>query len=602
MLKGSQGRTQRRRADSRAVQARRDEERLTEPHEEPPYPTAPPPRPPALELGEDLDERVATERAERRSRLGAAPRRSTESSLPPPSAFLGEGEYVPTPPPERRIDLSDTPTMAALGRNARGTNPPPLDPTLGERLTQPFSQLAGAVTGAARRRRLRRPPPSALPQVRRKAGLSYRRQGPPFPWHMLLIMALVVAAAVLYGLNLSREVTQRRADDTLERAAQAVAALRNADDASAPALLDAAAVALTDVRATGTVTETAESRQRYEELQREYERAQAAIQKLTYFDDLTEIARHPAAGGLFSSIVVPPPPQGITNTVAFESIYLLDRNGGVLYRMPRGGGPLEPMLRPTDTVGPFVVGNVKDMDWREDNIIAVAQSGDNGPFIFYYRTGDGWGYNALAGSETWVRAGEHFRAVNYGGNLYVWDAGVTPEQADQVQKYLSGNYGQFPDPWIKDTGGQRTANSIDLAIDGNVYLLKPDGHILVFEAGTFKREIVPEDVNPALSTVADFFVTGDPESGSIFLIDFSQRIVEIDKQTGAVIQQVRARPESSVDLSQLTSLYVDTSGVRPMLYLVNGDQVLRGALPDRPRPFRTTTGTPGASTTAEPAP
>jgi len=108
----------------------------------------------------------------------------------------------------------------------------------------------------------------------------------------------------------------------------------------------------------------------------------------------------------------------------------------------------------------------------------------------------------------------------------------------------------------------------------------------VFEAGAFKREIVPQGVNPALSTPAGFFVTGDPESGSIFLIDFNHRVLEIDKQTGALIQQVRARVSSPNNLDQLTSLYVDASGSRPVLYMVNGGQVLRGALPDRPPPFR----------------
>ena len=137
-------------------------------------------------------------------------------------------------------------------------------------------------------------------------------------------------------------------------------------------------------------------------------------------------------------------------------------------------------------------------------------------------------------------------------------------------------------------------------MDGNVYLLKPDGHILVFEAGAFKREIVPQGVNPALSTPAGFFVTGDPESGSIFMIDFNHRVLEIDKQTGTLIQQVRVRPNSPNNFDQLTSLYVDASGSRPVLYMVNGGQVLRGALPDRPPAFRPASKTPAPSGTSAP--
>ncbi|MDQ2995810.1 MAG: hypothetical protein M3R61_01960, partial [Chloroflexota bacterium] len=252
-------------------------------------------------------------------------------------------------------------------------------------------------------------------------------------------------------------------------------------------------------------------------------------------------------------------------------------------------------------IGPLVVGQIRAQAWREDNIVAVAQAGDTGPFTFYFRNGADWGYNLLAGSETWLRAGPHFRAVNYGGNLYVWDAGAAPGLADQVQKYYSGRYGEFPDPWIKDTGEKKTTSALDLAVDGNVYLLKPDGHILVFEAGTFKREIVPQGVNPALSTPAGFFVTGDPESGSIFMIDFNHRVLEIDKQTGALLQQVRARPDSPNELDQLTSLYVDASGSRPVLYMVNGGQILRGSLPDRPPPFRPSSKTPAPDGTNAPS-
>src|SRR6266508_1688043 len=602
-LQGATTRAQQQRAGSRLEQAQREQARLSEAQAEPPYSIAPPPRPHPLQLGESLDERIDQERLARRNRLGAAPLRPTETGDTPPSSFLGEGGYL-TSPAERRIDLSDTPSMAALGKRSNPYGRPEIAPTLGERLTQPIAKIANAFTSMGRRRRLRRPPPRALPRARR-AGLSYRRQSPPFPWIWLLVLILVIAAAVLYGMNLSREITVRQANDSLDHAATVIAALRSADESSAQSRLDAAALALADVRATGALTETIENRQRYEEMEREYERTLAATQKLTYFDDLNLIAMHPVTGGLFTSVVVPPPPQGISNTVTFANIYLLDGNAGVLYRMPRTGGPIEPILRPEDIIGPAVVGKVKAQAWREDNIVAVAQSSDSGPFTFYFRNGDSWGYNTLAGSETWGRVDTHFRAVNYGGNLYIWGAGAA---SDQIQKYLSGNYGQFPDPWIKDYGGQKADSAIDLAIDGSVYLLKPDSHILVYEGGAFKREIVPQGINPPLVTPVSFFVTGEQDSGSIFLIDYSQRVLEIDKQTGALIQQIRARPDSPYHLDQITSMYVDAAGARPVLYLVNGSQILRATLPDRPRPLTepnapTSTGTttPQAATAA-PAP
>jgi len=471
--------------------------------------------------------------------------------------------------------------------------------TLGERLAQPLARVGAALNGIGHRRRLRRPPPSAMPQVRRQAGLSYRRQRPPFPFLLLLLLISLVALLVVYGKSLADQNTLRAADDSLARAEQAMAAVRAApDNASAEQLLRAAEDTLAEVRASGVVTATQENRLRYDQLEQEYERALASIQKLTYFSDLAEIARHPVAGGQFSSVVVPPPPQGITDTGGFGSIYLLDTNSGVLYRMPKNGGGLETFLRPDNNISGLNVGMVKAQAWRVDNVIAVAQTAEGGPFTFYFRNHDQWSYSSLAGSSEWSRASKHFRAVNYEGNLYVW--GAAP---GQVLKYASGSYGDFPLPWIQNDGGQKVETAIDLAVDGKIYLLQPDGRILIFSAGAFEREIAPATMNPPLVTPASFFVTlSDSDHGSIFLVDTNnERIIQIDKQSGAFIQQVRARPDSPIHLDQLTGVYVDESAGRLVLYLVNGGQILRAALPDPPRPFREG-GTPSPTTMPTAAP
>jgi hypothetical protein len=426
---------------------------------------------------------------------------------------------------------------------------------------------------------------------RRQPGLSYRKERPPFPWPLLLLLLSLVALLFLYGTSLVRENAVRQADTTLLVAEQAVAAVRDApDDATARERLAAAREALANVEASGLVTATVENHRRFDELEREYERALAAVQKMTYFEDLEEVAEHPVPGGLFDSVVVPPPPSGITNTVGFASIYLLDVNAGVLYRTPRDGGAVQPFLRPDDTLGPLPVGRVRAQVWRFDNIVAVAQSSDGGPFNYYFRNGESWAYSILAGSEEWGRVSEGpFRVANYEGNLYVW--GVQP---GQVLRYFSGRFGEFPDPWIQNDGGQQFESAVDLAVDGKIYLLRPNGSVLVFSTNeatgerSFEREIATPSLDPPLAATTRFFVSGaSPDAGFIFLLDgANERVVQIDKLTGELIQQVRARPEAGFDLSRLSGLYVDEGAGRPQLDLVNGGQVLRGSLPDRPRPFR----------------
>jgi serine/threonine protein phosphatase PrpC len=603
LAKWPPARGERRRASVARDHDRREAERLQEPYEAPEFSPDPPPLPKPLELGPTIDERAAEERANRRWRLDTLQSRPPELRRLTPSALLGESSYAPPPPIEPSLELHDTPGMAALGRDARparATLPPeenPFGPRRG-----PLRRLASSLGNARRRKR---PPPQAIARPRRQPGLSYRRQRPPFPWLLLLLLVSLVTLLVLYGTNLTRENAVREADTTLQLAEQAVSAIREApDEAAASERLAAAREALADVQASGMVTATVDSRRRFDELEREYERALAAIQKLTYFENLEQVAEHPVPGGLFDSVVVPPPPRGITNTVGFASLYLLDTNAGVLFRAPREGGRPEPMLRPEDVVDLLPVGRVRAQAWRFDNIVAVAQSSEGGSFNYYFRSGNSWRFSILAGSETWGRITDQpFRVANYEGNLYVW--GVV---SGNILRYLSGQFGEFPLPWIENDGRQQFESAVDLAVDGKLYLLQPTGAVMVFSTNeatlerAFEREIPAPQVDPPLTVATRFAVTGEtPESGFIFLLDATnERVIQLDKVTGELIQQIRARPEAPFDLNQLFAIAVDDSLARPAIYLVNGGQLLRGSLPDRPRPFREA-GTPGpASPTLEP--
>ncbi|MDW8212972.1 MAG: hypothetical protein RMJ55_05425 [Roseiflexaceae bacterium] len=587
MLRGPVEREARRRAEVSRARLAEEERRLTRPHDEPPYSADPLPVPRPLNLGKPLSE-------DANHRSSSAVRSSSETPVAP-SALLGEVSFRDAPAPERVIDLSDTPGRAIFNHYAQAKQQGVRRSShLFEDRATPFVRLSDAITRWLQPRPSA--PPRALPRQHRSTGLSYRRQSPPFPWLLLLLLVSLVSLLILYGATLSREQALREADNALTEAEQAVAAIRDApDEATAQERLIEAEESLAALRSSDLITATAANRQRYEELVREYTRALAAVQKQTYFEDLTEVARHPLPGGLFDTVVVPPPPRTVTDTLLFGSIYMLDANAGTLYRAPRTGGAAQPFLRPEDVVGPTSVGRVRAAAWRIDNIVAVAQSGDSGPFTFYFRSGNEWRYSILAGSEEWGRVGERFRAVNYEGNLYVLGAA-----RNNVLRYLSGEYGSFPLPWIQNDGGRDVGSAIDLAVDGKINLLMPDGRVLIFATNSageraFEREIPVPQTRPPLVTATRFFVTGPPDSGSIFLVDsFNGRIVQIDKSTGEFIQQISAPPDGPITLDQLLSVFVDESGSRPVLYMVNGSQIVRGSLPDRPRPFRE----PGSPTPA----
>lgn len=575
LIRGNEARQAHKRAAAARQRTGEEEARLARPHEEPRYSPEPMPAPRPLDLGEPP--------APLKTPLNSATQRTPLA----PSALLGETSFQESPAPERVIDLSDTPAQAAFGRRVREEKTfSNTAPELARRLRNPFARIGEALTSIGRPRPS--PPQRAMPRQRRPEGLSYRKQSPPFPWLLLLLLVSLVSLLVLYGTTLTVENAQREADTTLVQAEQAVAAIRGApDEAAAQELLMAAEAALAAVRDSDVISATAENRRRYDELTREYTRALAAIQKQTYFTDLSEVASHPLPGGLFDSVIVPPPPRTVTDTLTFGAIYMLDANAGILYRVPRDGGATRPFLRPEDTIGPLSVGRVRGAAWRIDNIVAVAQSSEGGPFTYYFRNNESWNYSILAGSEEWGRVGERFRVANYEGNLYVLGA-----TRSNVLRYLSGEYGNFPLPWIQNDGGREVETAIDLAVDGKIYMLLPDGRILVFSTNNageraFEREIAAPQIRPPLVTVTRFFVTGLPDSGFVFLVDsFNGRIVQIDKITGEFIQQISAPPDGTIALDQLISVFVDESGGRPVLYMVNGGTVLRGSLPDRPNPFR----------------
>jgi hypothetical protein len=212
--------------------------------------------------------------------------------------------------------------------------------------------------------------------------------------------------------------------------------------------------------------------------------------------------------------------------------------------------------------------------------VAIDQ-GNNG-FGYYLRDAGAWNYIRLGGSEIWTPRGR-IDLEAYLGNLYVWGA-----EPNEILRYSSGRYGDIPTLWLDpdQLAGRDVGSSIDMAVDGNIYLLQPDGSVLVLAGGGVTGEIVPETIHPPLTSVTRFFVTGTMQDGWIFLLDtLNERVIQMDKASGRVVQQIRLHPDSSQRLNQLTDLYIDTGPNRSMLYLVNGGEIVRTTLPSPPAPF-----------------
>ncbi len=553
--------------------------------EQPQHSPNPPSLPAPIDIGEDLGERYARSR-QNRDQSAAPPEM-------PPSTYLGEDIY---PVPSRRIDLGDGPALAAKARpyRSRYDMRPFVDLSWGERLALPFNRLWLAIDEALRSRRVR---PNTPHPIVRGQGLSYRRTRPAFPWLLLLGLALVVSALIVYGMTLTRQNDQQLALEYFTAAEGRLATVREASSESAALdALELARQAIDEVRASQNVTDTNPTLWlRYQELQREYERALAAVERLTFFDSPTVLATFPLPTGGFSSVVVPPATSTVTDPAQLEAlryIYALggDKASAQLYRIPRDGGAPQSYLRPNDHVGEAIVGPLRAALWRIDQVVAVDQAPEG--FGYYFRNGNEWNYSKLGGSEIWsVR--DRLSVKEYDGNLYVWGA-----VANEVLKFQSGSYGDTPEYWLDPTSLSDVdiSSAVDLFVDGAIYLLKPNGAVLIFSQGRPVGEIKPEAINPPISGVTRFFVASDGSGGgSIYLVEpLKERIIQMDKVSGKVIQQIKVRPDSELRLDLLDGVSVDDSGSRPILYLVNGGQIIRAELPAPPRPFRDDSATPTA--------
>lgn len=528
-------------------------------------PVNPTPRPRPLELGENLAEMHQAQRRE-----------------PPTSTYLGE-----LSPPA--IDLGDPPPLNPRIYRSRIPLRPPETMTWSERLTQPFLYVLDAIEDVTRRPR-RPPPPSPHPRDVSR-GLSYRHYRTPFPWLLLFTIALLVTSLILYGINLSTQADQQRATEYLDQATERMAAVNSSTtEADAFTRLDGARQALDQLRASALITETQPTFWlRYLELQREYERLVASVQRQTYFEEATILSSHPITDGHFISLTMPTFTGATTDTDALEALgflYALDAGKDTvhIYRIPRDGGPAQPYLSSGDTVQTTLVGTLRSILWRVDNIVAVdqAQSG----FGYYFRSHGEWNYTRLGGSEIWRSRGR-LDVETYDGNLYVWGA-----NAQELLKYSSGHYGDPPLPWIDPNAlaGNELSNTVDMAVDGNIYLLLSDGRVLIFSAGQFIHQVKPDAIEPPISAVTRFVSVGGAEDGWFFLLDsLNERVIQVEKSSGRVVQQIIARPGTINRLDQLADLQVELGNGKPIIYLVNGGQIIRAQVPTPPQPLNTPT-------------
>ncbi len=293
--------------------------------------------------------------------------------------------------------------------------------------------------------------------------------------------------------------------------------------------------------------------------------------RLFFFNPLKEFPDTDTARSKLGTLVV----QGI-------DVYLLDRGMNRVYKYllneARDGlqnlATDSVLLRKGDQHGEITVEDLMDIAWVESTP-ALGNSAlfivdTRGQVLEYDPAAGGIAAFPTADSSAWRGP---VAMTGYVGRLYLLDPG-----ANQVLRYVltSTGYDGSPGNYLQAATGASIADAVDLAIDGNVYVLHADGRISKFGEGA----AVPfsqKGLDEPLKSPSCIFVTGSLDnSGNVYVADAgNSRIVQFNK-AGEFVRQFRSR--DAVYMAALRGLVVDEAAKK--LYLVDGNKLYLVTLPD----------------------
>jgi serine/threonine protein phosphatase PrpC len=226
------------------------------------------------------------------------------------------------------------------------------------------------------------------------------------------------------------------------------------------------------------------------------------------------------------------------------------------------------LMRKGDEVGNVVAGDLVDIAWMPAGGVRTAgrflalESGGN---LAEYDPTGGLRSLAVRDSQTWRKV---MVISSFQGNLYVMDT-----QQNRIFKYepTTRGYENAPIEWLK--AAVDLTNMVDMAIDGDIYLLGLDGRISRFRAGLAATYAMPEMDTP-MTNPASLFNT--PNTNSVYVVDpGNKRIVQLGKEGGFQRQFRYGGKDGAFDA--LRSVYVDET--QGLMYITSGKKVLVAAIP-----------------------
>lgn len=259
----------------------------------------------------------------------------------------------------------------------------------------------------------------------------------------------------------------------------------------------------------------------------------------------------------------------------WPDVFVLDRGTQRIYRYlvnddgsgaaPASGDGV--ILRTGDKVGDRTVGELIDMLWIDAGRLVVIDR--SGTFLQYDPVKFAWSARAASDASQWTRVS---LASSYIGNLYLLDP-----SRNQILKYVASADGAWTSSVTYFAPGVNVdlSGAIDLAIDGDVWVLRVDGSLWRFTAGKL-ADFIPRDLDTPLSKPTSLF-TSQMLVGVYIADAGNQRIVRLDKVTGKLIRQFRVRSQDRDAFNALKAIAVDETNKK--FFFVNGNQAYLATIP-----------------------
>jgi len=250
--------------------------------------------------------------------------------------------------------------------------------------------------------------------------------------------------------------------------------------------------------------------------------------------------------------------------------YVLDGLGGL--QEPARGAVL---LGPDGQVGSMAVQELNDLVWMESgngrdtsNLLLLV----NDSSLLQLDGVQEFTSVSVADSELWDDA----RAIGaYSGYLYILDA-----ERDRIFKYTptGSSYDSSPTDYFQHETDVDLTESVDMAIDGYIYVLLKDGNILKFLGG--KQEPFSTSGLTDLGLQNPTAIFTYPEADYIYIVDAgNQRIVQLDRE-GAFVRQFRPSREASGLFDSLRDVVVNEATGE--LLVLNSDALMLSSIPELP--------------------